>query len=171
MPLKKAAVGEHGNTLPVCLVTETCAIQNPGRKLGNWVGMRKQGGGGSGPLFQKPGEAQIRGRRVGASSTTWDDRSRYPISQPSSSLSLLSPPPATAKPLSVLAAAMAPSCSSAPACYQRRKAALRKRGTSDARRPPETCWEGTGLSHLKLVASCLTKICNLAPPLRGTSFC
>lgn len=38
-------------------------------------------------------------------------------------------------------------------------------------RPPETCWEGTGLSHLKLVASCLTKICNLAPPLRGTSFC
>lgn len=35
-----------------------------------------------------------------ASSATWAARSRYPISQPSSSLSLLSPPPATAGPRS-----------------------------------------------------------------------
>lgn len=149
-------------------------------KVREMAGMRQKGGRGSGPPFQRPGEAQIRGPRVVTSSITWDDRSRYPISQPSSSLSLLSPPPATAKPLSVPAAAMARSCSSAPARNQSRKAALRKRGTSDAGaklstgrflRPPETCWEGPGLSHLNLVASCLTKIHNLAPPLCFTSFC
>lgn len=38
-----------------------------------------------------------------ASLATWAERSRYPISQPSSSLSLLSPPPATARPRNVSA--------------------------------------------------------------------
>lgn len=38
MPLKKAAVGEHGNTLPVCLVTRSM------RNLKSWEKVRELGG-------------------------------------------------------------------------------------------------------------------------------
>lgn len=53
----------------------------------------------AGPRLRKPG-ANNRCYQHKAFSATWDARSRYPISQPSSSLSLLSPPPATARPRS-----------------------------------------------------------------------